>query len=110
MSRGGHISTVTGSLGTNVKRARQMPFGTTDRTRAMILPRTSTKTAIRDRVVGEDRMSLVGGSLQHAPLMDSMSAPASTAPMNSARLAAHHGHLDAETVAASATAASETTT
>ena len=42
------------------KRARQVQFGTTDRDRAMILPRKSTKTAIR--VVGEDD----GGSLQHA--------------------------------------------
>ena len=58
------------------KRAHQVLFGTADRDRAMILPMKSTKTAIR--VDGED----VGGSLQHAPSMDSMSAPASTAPMN----------------------------
>jgi hypothetical protein len=64
--RRGRIS--TGNLVTNEHARTQMLFGATDRVRGVILPRTSTKTA--NRVVGED----VGGSLQHAPSMDSMTA------------------------------------
>ena len=52
-----------------------MPFGTTDRSITMNSPRTTAQTAIG--VVVED----VVGSLQHAPLMDSMSSSAWTSPL-----------------------------
>ena len=67
-----HIS--TGCLVTVA--ARLEPSGAADRSMLMNSPSTTAQTAIG--VVGED----VVGSLQHAPLMDTIRAPTSTSLLN----------------------------
>ena len=58
------------------RRARLEPSSAADRSMLMNSPSTTAQTAIG--VVGED----VVGSLQHAPLMDTIRAPTSTSLLN----------------------------